>query len=194
MSGLAVRSSTNLLKRSLKDLFCYTVIMQSLIGDYESFIKNVSEGLNGSGINKAELSMLDHLCYRVETQERYEDTLEKLKGVANLLGEALISGRNIATFELNEYLEADGWIVPYLELPAPKYGSPYPEGLEHAEFVVVGGLEKFAQRHIDLSFNTNGMDKKVNPELGLKTDDFAVKFHEQPLGAVVRIEQRLGIS
>jgi hypothetical protein len=41
-------------------------------------------------------------------------------------------------------------------------------------------------------FDTKGMSKVINPELGLKTDVLSVKFHEQPLGAVVRIEQRLG--
>jgi predicted metalloenzyme YecM len=55
-----------------------------------------------------------------------------------------------SAFELREYIEVDGWTVPYLELPEPKKDSPYPEGLEHAELVVIGGLDRFAQRHADL--------------------------------------------
>jgi predicted metalloenzyme YecM len=166
--------------------------MKEIIGDYEAFIRNIGAGLTASGIERSELSMMDHLCYRVETQARYDELLRVLRAAAILLGEAVVSGRKIATFELHEYFKVDGWTVPYLELPEPKEGAPYPEGLEHAELVVIGGLDRFAEKHSDLVFDTKGMSKVINPELGLKTDVLSVKFHEQPLGAVVRIEQRLG--
>lgn len=165
--------------------------MKELIGDYESFVNNVTKGLAEHDIDRTELSMMDHICYRVETQKRYEELLKTLCGTATLLGVAEVSGRNIATFEFNNYLIIDGWTVPYLELPEPKDGSHYVEGLEHAELVVIGGLERFAERHVDLPFDRKGMSKTINPELGLKSGALSVKFHEQPLGAVVRIEQRL---
>jgi predicted metalloenzyme YecM len=165
--------------------------MKEIIGDYEAFIGNIGAGLTASGIDRSELAMMDHVCYRVETQARYDELLGVLSAAAILLGEAVVSGRNIATFELHDYLKVDGWTVPYLELPEPKESSPYPEGLEHAELVVVGGLNRFAERHSALVFDKKGMSKDINPELGLKTDVLSVKFHEQPLGAVVRIEQRL---
>jgi hypothetical protein len=85
--------------------------------------------------------------------------------------------------------------VPYLELPAPKVGSSYEEGWEHVELVTSGSLERFAARHLELPFSRDGMNKLINPELGLKVGVamgmLVVKFHEQPLGAVARIEQRL---
>lgn len=149
-------------------------------------------GLAAAGIDRSELAMMDHVCYRVETQERYDEMFERLSQAATLLGVAMVSERNIATFELNEYLHVDGWTVPYLELPEPKTGSPFAEGLEHVELVVIGGLDRFVKRHADLPFETKGMSKDINQELGLKTDLISVKFHEQPLGAVVRIENRLG--
>lgn len=166
--------------------------MKEIIGDYETFIGGIGAGLAASGISRSELAMMDHICYRVGTQDRYDELLSILSSAAILLGEAVVSGRNIATFELHDYIAVDGWTVPYLELPEPKDGSPYPEGLEHAELVVLGGLDRFAERHTDLDFDTKGMVKDINPELGLKTDLLSVKFHEQPLGAVVRIEKRLG--
>lgn len=166
--------------------------MKELLGDYELFVSGIGAGLAAAGIDRSELAMMDHICYRVETQDRYDELLSKFGSFAVLLGEAEISGRRIATFELNEYISVDGWTVPYLELPEPKEGSPYTEGLEHAELVTIGGLERFAERHKDLKFDTKGLGKDINPELGLKTDLLSVKFHEQPLGAVVRIEQRLG--
>ncbi len=165
--------------------------MIEILGDYKTFIADTSKGLEKAGIDRSELAMMDHICYRVETMERYKEMFKSLGHVANMIGEVDVAGRPIATFELDEHLRADGWVVPYLELPAPKEASPYPEGLEHAELVVIGDVEKFAELHSDLPFNRKGMGKVINPELGLKTDNLSVKFHEQPLGAVVRIEDRL---
>jgi uncharacterized protein len=168
--------------------------MKDVLGDYKRFIQSLSEGLSARGIARSELSMMDHICYRVETRERYQQLLTSFSKEAHLLGESEVSGRMIATFEFDTYLEADGWTVPYLELPEPKEGSPYKEGLEHAELVVVGSLDQFLKRHADLTFSLKGMNKKINPEAGLKDGDFSVKFHEQQLGAVVRIEKQMGIT
>jgi predicted metalloenzyme YecM len=165
--------------------------MKDIIGDYEPFIENISAGLAAAGIDRQELALMDHICYRVETHERYKELLHVLSDAAIFLSESLVSGRNIAVFELHDYIRVDGWVVPYLELPAPKPDYFFAEGLEHAELVVVGGLERFRTRHTDLSFDDKSMDKQLNPELAYRTPTMAVKFHEQPLGAVVRIEQRL---
>lgn len=165
-----------------------------IIGDYVTFLQKVDEGLRQVGIDRSEVAMIDHLCYRVETLERYQRILSRCAEIGTLLGESQINGRPIATFELTDYLQAAGWTVPYLELPAPKSSSPYVEGLEHAEAVVVGSLDRFEERHRGLMFTRGGMSQSINPELGLKLDDFSIKFHEQPLGAVVRIEKQLGIN
>lgn len=138
------------------------------------------------------------MCYRVETDERYNELRRELLRATRLVkpvGEpAMVSGRPIATFKFVEPVEAEGWKISYLELPAPKEGSPYEEGLEHAEFVVLGGdLDGFqaAHPHLEPFFKTSGMNKTVNPELGLKEFGMSVKFHELALGKVVRIEQNL---
>jgi predicted metalloenzyme YecM len=165
--------------------------LKELLGEYPAFIKDISDGLTRCGVQRDELSMMDHICYRVETEERYRQMRGELENFGTLLGENEVQGRMIATFELDEYIRADGWTIPYLELPAPKEGSFYPEGLEHAELVVVGSLKRFMARHTDLPFSHGGMSKVINPEAGLKAEGVSVKFHEQQLGAVVQIEQRL---
>jgi predicted metalloenzyme YecM len=164
-------------------------VMKEVIGDYEAFVRELGAGLARLGISRGEVSMMDHVCYRVGTADRYARMLEALKPYATLLGETTVSGRPIATFELNEYLEVDGWTIPFLELPAPKDGSPYEEGLEHAELVVIGSLGRFMERHAELPFKTDGLKKTINPEAGVKAEGISVKFHEQQLGAVVRIEK-----
>ena len=163
----------------------------NILDGYEQFVDRVNHGLERVNISADELAMMDHICYRVETDERYREILEILGG-AILLGEAMISGRPIATIELEKPLEAGGWKIPYLELPAPKASSPYPEGLEHVEFVVVGDLGKFEARHPELPFERAGMSKDLNPELGLKVVGMSVKFHGIPLGEVVRVEHLMG--
>jgi predicted metalloenzyme YecM len=165
--------------------------LQDLLGDTSAFIEAIGDGLSRCGISRDELAMMDHICYRVETQERYQELRKKLKKFGTLVGENEVSGRLIATFELDEYLKSDDWVVPYVELPAPKKDSFYAEGLEHVELVVVGSLERFIARHRDLPFSHGGMGKLVNPEAGLKAEGISVKFHEQQLGSVVRIERDL---
>jgi len=162
------------------------------LGDYETFIEHIDTELGNLGIRRDELLMMDHLCYRVETNERYQELKRAFQdNGAELIAENQVNGREIATFELKDPIRAGGWTVPYLELPAPKQDAPYAEGLEHAELVTVGGLDKFLQRHSELPFLHKGMNKIINPEASLKTDRISVKFHEQPLGAVARIEKRL---
>ena len=165
--------------------------LQDLLGDTNAFIESIHDGLHRCGVLRSEIAMMDHICYRVETKARYHEVYEKLKQFGVLLGENNVNGRPIATFELNEYIRAAGWTVPYVELPAPKENSFYAEGLEHAELVVVGSLERFMDRHTDLAFSHTGLSKIVNPEAGLKAEGISVKFHEQQLGAVVRIERDL---
>lgn len=166
--------------------------MKELIGDYEAFLTSIAQVFEKIGIAKAELVMCDHLCYRVATEERYQQMRELLSNSAQDIGEVPVSGRLITTFELDQPLRAAGWSVPCIELPAPKDGSPYSEGLEHAEFVVPN-LQRFMQLHSELPFNTAALTKQINPELGLKMSQhrLSVKFHEIALGAVVRLERRL---
>lgn len=168
--------------------------MQDILQGAESFVATINNGLDELKIDRSYISECDHICYRVETHERYVELVKRLKSDAELLDENEVNGRMIATFRLRKPLAVGGWQISYLELPAPKLGSEYAEGLEHVEFVVLGGnLDRFIERHAHLaeSFSYKGMTKTLNPELGLKTASISVKFHRLPLGEVVRIERLL---
>lgn len=165
--------------------------MNHLLGDYAGFVQALNSGLEAAGVSRDDLVLCDHLCYRVETDRRYAEMKDSLTAIAKNIGEVSVAGRLISTFELDEPLQTGGWTIPCVELPAPKPGSPYVEGLEHAEFVVVN-LERFIDSYIQLPFNTKAMGKQINPELGLALHKgVSVKFHEIALGAVVRLEGRL---
>jgi predicted metalloenzyme YecM len=169
-------------------------IYDKIVNDANDFIAAINRGLDELRIDRSLLSEMDHLCYRVETDVRYRELLKELSQSAELLGETMVSGRPIATFRLADPIATGGWKVSYVELPAPKEDSPYIEGLEHAELVVLGGdLERFLRAHSHLAdvFSRKGMTKILNPELGLKAAGISVKFHKLPLGEVVRLEKLL---
>lgn len=164
--------------------------MKDLIGNYEQFITRASATLEQLGISKTEVAMMDHLCYRVETADRYSELKVALQTYAILISENIVNGRPIAVYEFHDYPSADGWTVPFIELPAPKSDSLYSEGLEHVEFVVIGSLNKFVARHRDVlePFNSS---KTINPDVKANKGDVTIKFHEQQLGTAVRIERDL---
>lgn len=163
--------------------------VSEIIGDYKTHIGDQTAQLEAIGIDRLDLAMLDHICYRVETLARYDAMQKDIGQIALLLDESEVSGRLISTFEFFEPLDVAGWRIPYLELPQPKEGSPYVEGLEHSEFVIVGSLKRFQAKYPNIDFSTGALDKPLNPELGLKLPNLSVKFHELQLGTVTRIEQ-----
>ncbi len=155
----------------------------------DEHVAKITNELAEYGIRRNELSELDHLCFRVETPERYKEMQDILASIAVLQGETKVQGRPISVFQLHDFIDSNGWIIPYIELPAPKEGSPYPEGLEHAEFVVRGNLKDFVYRHPEVPFDTKAAARPINPEYGLKNTRAAMKFHQLSIGAVVNIEQ-----
>lgn len=132
---------------------------------------------------------LDHLCYRVGTTERYALLREALCNESELLAETMISGRPIATFRLHAPIIHGARAIHLVELPAPKPGSAYTEGWEHAEFVVNEDLLAFTQRHAHLNWDLTDLDKPMNADVRLRLGDFSVKFHRMALDEVIRREQ-----
>ncbi|WP_187271095.1 VOC family protein [Neolewinella aurantiaca] len=138
---------------------------------------------------------LDHLCYRVETTERYEELKSALLQDNELLVESPIKGRQISTFRMAEPFQFRGRDIWLLELPEPKPGSPYPEGWEHVEFVTDRPLAAFSDwitEHLGIQetdIDRSGVNKPLNADLRLRLKGgLSVKFHELPLDEVIRIE------
>lgn len=132
---------------------------------------------------------LDHLCYRVETTARYAAMKELLSKNGRCLGEHTIGGRPIATFKLHTPFTFQGRRIDLVELPAPKNGSPYPEGWEHAEFVVDEEPKAFAARLPQLNWDLSGAEKQRNADVRLNYAGFSVKFHRQALEEVIAGEE-----
>lgn len=140
---------------------------------------------------------VDHICYRVDTPKAYALLRDHLLAAGHeLLAESLIGGRSIATFRLLTPVRFAGQSIRLLELPAPKAGSPYPAGYEHAEMVTDRPLPEFEgwllkQTHYTAKdLDRSGRRKSLNADLRVRlADGLSIKFHEQSLDEVIRIER-----
>jgi predicted metalloenzyme YecM len=141
----------------------------------------------------------DHICYRVETLERYEDLKIALAAIGTLESEAPINGRPICIFKLNAPYLYNGRAIDCIELPAPKDGSPYQEGWEHAEFIVgvrdnigtIASLNQFMAKHPNVTFKYPKDQRAVNPECTVVvSEQFRAKFHPQHIMDVIELEKR----
>lgn len=97
----------------------------------------------------------------------------------------MIAGRPIATYKLHEPIIYRKREIPCVEIPAPKVGSPYPSGWEHAEFVIEGTLEDFMSRYPHIRWKTDSIHKPINPEIARIYGGFSVKFHTHDLEYVI---------
>ena len=156
--------------------------------DPTAFLDRLFHALEQDGI-AVEGLLLDHICYRVESMERYTELKALLSKIGTCLGEHLIGGRPIATYRLNEPYRYRQRSIDVVELPAPKNGSPYPEGWEHAEFVVHEDPQVFAARYPDLNWDLSGALKTDNADVRLGYGGISVKFHRRSLAEVIEGER-----
>ncbi len=133
---------------------------------------------------------LDHVCYRVATCRRYRELCAELGTEATLLGEHAVGGRPIAVWLMHRPWTVGSLSIDVLELPAPKAGSPYPEGFEHAEFVVGQDLAAFVARHPNAGWDLSGLMKQANADIRLRLGNGCAKFHRQALRDVIAMEHK----
>ncbi len=159
--------------------------IQQLLGNPTPFLHRIFDYLKEEEMDVSGFE-LDHICYRVATEERYLETKQKLNDLGDLLTENNINGRPIATFKLHQSILFENRKIWCLELPSPKAGSDYPEGFEHVEFVIDEPFEDFINRYPKTAFDKKGLSKTVNPDLRLKFNDLSVKFHQHSLEYVMK--------
>jgi predicted metalloenzyme YecM len=162
--------------------------LQAVLGDPTAFLDRLFAELAAVGIDVARFP-LDHVCYRVASSERYAELKPRLATAGELLHEAMIGGRPIATYKLHEPIVYAGRRIDLVELPAPKPGRTYDEGYEHAEFVITESFVAFMARYPHVAFDTDGAHKPVNAELRVPLGALSVKFHHQSLEDVIARER-----
>ncbi len=169
------------------------VPLQDYMATVPAFVKAIQNEAMQLGLNLGPFEM-DHFCLRVENTEQYVFYKSEAEYVGVLLSEAIIGGRPIASYKLNDEIVIGAKRISCMEIPSPKEGAPYALGLEHVECVIAEALTIFIQRYPHLKFDTRALKKPINPEITLKlASGKTVKFHNQSLEQVIEIEKKLGL-
>lgn len=135
--------------------------------------------------------LIDHICYRTSSEENYQESKNYFANLGELLIESEVNGRLIATYKLDEPIKYRDYIIPLVEVPAPKKGKITFEGFEHIEVVIDCSFEDILEAYPHCSFETKGTSKELNPELEIEFGDCAIKFHHQSLEEVIEIEKQI---
>lgn len=153
------------------------------------FLRNILGDLKETGIDLSG-HFIDHLCYRTTSQENYIEIKNHFEDYGALLVESEVGGRLIATYKLNNPVTFKCWVVPLIEVPAPKAGKVTIEGYEHIEVVIDSSFEEFMRNQSHLKFKTKALAKDFNPEIEIILPSGSVKFHHQSLEEVIKIEKQ----
>ena len=156
--------------------------------DAEEFLTILFYSLEKISLNVASFE-LDHVCYRVDSIQKYDAFKSFLFSLnAELIIESIIGGRLISTFKLEVPIEFNGRKIYYIELPSPKPDSFYADGFEHAEFVLPILMYEFMKLNPNQVFDTKGLEKQHNPEIKIQFNNISVKFHSKSLIDLISIE------
>ncbi len=155
--------------------------IESNIGDYKTFLDNIFQNLEKAGFTRDEFRELDHIAYRTETIERYEEIKKELLEFSQSHSDKMFGGRRILVCHLKRPLIFEEFSIAGFELLAPKADNRHKEGLEHAEFVIKTKLPEFREKHNEIDFDLRAYNREDNPELVIEFGDCAAKFHTQSL-------------
>lgn len=167
-------------------------MIKDTLGNYTELLDEVISNLEQ--VNLASPYICDHICYRAETYESYAKLKPIISNFSEDMGETIVSKRPISIFKLNGPIQYKGLSIDCIELAAPKEKNTYSEGWEHVEFVVKD-INDFINDNKDLNLDLKSINRKVNPEIGLKiSEKFQIKFHPLHILDVLKREKELGIE
>ena len=164
--------------------------LSEVIGDPTVFLDDLFGKIDDIEL-KVDKYELDHICYRVESVDQYKVKKEELTSHGELLIESKVNGRMISTFKLFEPIMYRNRKIYLVELPSPKSSHSYPCGLEHVEFVTKEPLQKIIDRYPQYSFEAFGIHKKINADITLKLGEYCIRFHNQSLEDVIKLENQI---
>ena|SRR5579872_4414288 len=156
--------------------------MNSILGDYNVFLKYVLSKLQEKGID-INAKMIDHIAYRCISEENYENMKKELDKVAVKVFERNFNNRNVSIYRFSNPLEYDGFRIPNLELMSYRAGDTSKEGLEHIEIIVTDPLQ-LIHEYPSIEW-TIVPDRTINKEVFMRLENYAVKFHNLPIEEAV---------
>ncbi|NTW29677.1 MAG: VOC family protein [Candidatus Moranbacteria bacterium] len=184
------------------------MVYERLFGEeLSAFERRISGFLDELGIaERVEGLVLDHVCLQLGEREKVDAAKKRLSEEGKVISSAIVNGREILIFGMNEPIILGSWIVPCVELPYPKPDHDYPDGWEHAEFVIPSSATTLPEFRADFAalfpeldieeLRRKGIcsesepetdtDQLPNPTIALRKDTrTAVKFHPHAIAEVV---------
>jgi predicted metalloenzyme YecM len=163
--------------------------INAILPGLDKFLDVVFSELLTRRIPKWEFEGIDHICYRVEKEARYKEMQAALGTVGTLALESNVANRNVSLYRLSVPIDYLWFRISIVELPAPKDGSFYAEGLEHVDLTVATPLEDFVKKHHQQAFDLKGIAKPGHAEISLELGMANVKFSVESIER--EIERRI---
>ena len=153
------------------------------------FLEELFSLIDHEGIKVEKHWNIDHLCFRVSTDDDYLKFKNLFLTFSTLLIESEVNGRLISTFKFAEPIQYKNWSIELVELPAPKKGKITLQGFEHIEIVVDVPLNEIKKLYPSCTFDEGGLHKEFNQELEISFGKLAIKFHHLSLESVINVEK-----
>jgi predicted metalloenzyme YecM/phosphoglycolate phosphatase-like HAD superfamily hydrolase len=151
------------------------------------FVEKLLAELHELGLT-AHIVSVDHVCFRVSSEEHYEIELAHLGQKASMISEVMVNDRPIAVFQLHNPIDVDGLCIDVVELPAPKTGKSYKDGFEHIEVVCRLPIQELSNKYPRINFDRTNLAHPTMPELTLRLKNGLVKFHNRALLQIIQDE------
>lgn len=125
---------------------------QNFISELQKYIDGVGKYFQESKFDIYDLR-IDHICYKCSTKEEYENIRGWFEFGQDLIYQAIISKRRIATVVFADKLQSVFGTVSTLELSDQKPDNSQISGIDHIEMVWPGGdYDEFRKRIEGLGF------------------------------------------
>lgn len=145
--------------------------------EYIRFIKIVLIKIKELGVDVSKMEM-DHVGYQASSDEDYNQLTLEFNKIGKRLSEVIVGGRRVGIYKLNNPIRYMQYLIPEIELIAPKKDQVCPSALEHAEFVLKESFESFMKKYSNLPWDTSAISQLGFPLIKLRLDkDIQVKFH-----------------
>jgi predicted metalloenzyme YecM len=157
-----------------------------ILDAFDQFIGKILEKLDALGVDVSKLEM-DHIGYQASSNEDYDRLKPEFNTLGKQVSEIIVGGRRVGIYLLSAPIKCKQYIIPAIELVAPKDGQVCSSALNHAEFVIPVGFDSFIQKYPNLPWDVSKTNQPMFPMIILKLDDdIQVKFHLKPVLEIVK--------
>lgn len=152
---------------------------------YPQFLEKLLSSLIDKKVDVTNMEM-DHIGYQTSSSEEYERLLPEFTKLGPQVREALVNGRRVAIYKLNDKLKYKNFVISAVELVEPTSGQSGTSGWEHAEFVIKDSFDDFLKKYPNVDGNTSAISQDTFPMIKLKIGNgLQAKFHLKPVLEII---------